>query len=252
VHIVVIHHWAEEDPAVVQRVAEALGVLVFDVRQRMLGGGPVVIASFADPARAVDLTERLAAGGIPTLLIDTEERRAGPAPHQVLQFSFEEAGLRIQTLGGQSELLPYAEVRVLLSAMSVVSKGEAGRPVIKRKFSLGKTLLAGGIPMTKKVKQEVKSSGEERDEVLCLISTGRPVVYFLRGALNYAGLGSALQLSRVLNFTQLKSELVRRIPQAVVDERLLKRAAQVRLLGPSLDPDIHFELACEILARTLV
>lgn len=250
-HVAVIHHWPEENPAMAQTVAETLGILVFEARQRMAGGGPVVIAKFADPQQAETLAARLKQGGVPTLLIDTEALRARAKPFRVRQFRLDDTTLYMETAAGENEKLPYAEISLMLAATTVVGQSESTTTVTERKFSLGKTMMAGGIPMTKKVKQQLTLRSEERDEVLCLHVAGRPSILFCRGALNYAGLGAAMQLSRELNFTHLKTELSRRAPQALVDNRLLKRAGQVRLLGTSFDPDTHLDLAFEILIHTL-
>jgi len=45
-HVVVIFGWKEETPELVRSLADALGVTVFEARQRIIGGGPAVVASF--------------------------------------------------------------------------------------------------------------------------------------------------------------------------------------------------------------
>jgi hypothetical protein len=54
-----------------------------------------------------------------------------------------------------------------------------------------------------------------------------------------------------LNFTYLISELRRRCPDALYDERLLSRAGQVALLGPSLNPEEHLIVATALLRKVL-
>ena len=140
---------------------------------------------------------------------------------------------------------------MLLPATGIVEYPET-KTVTERKFSLGKTILSGGIPMSKKVKHQEKVATEERRKVLYLY-TGRrqqPVVFSQDGMI-YDGLGAAMQLSRELNYTYVISELRRLSPGAAYDDRLLKRVGQVRLLGPALDPETNLDLAAEILARNL-
>jgi hypothetical protein len=245
--IVVIHGWPQNDPAVAQTVAEVLGLLVFEVRQRMVGDGPVVIAKFADPQAAESVRKRLEQGGVPVLLIDSDQRQN---PFAVRLFAFTDTSLQIATAAGEVRAIPFARITHLLTATTVVVPAASGARVTERKFSLGKTVLAGGIPMTKKVQRQTTGSHEERDELLWLLVDRSPVL-FRRGGLDYAGLGAAKQLTRELNFNRLKSELRGRAPHAVFDDRLLKRAGQVRLLGTSFDPDAYLDLAFEILARTL-
>ena len=69
--------------------------------------------------------------------------------------------------------------------------------------------------------------------------------------MNYDGLGEAMQFTRELNFGHLKNELKRLAPGARFDDRLLKRAAMIRLLGPALNPEVDHDLAFEILSRSM-
>ena len=250
-HLVVIHHWKQDDLEAAQTVAAALGKQVFDVRQRMTGGGPAVIASFAEAQRATIVAERLQQGNVPVLVIDTDKPNSKAAPLQIRQFRLTETALQIEDVNGRSEQLPYGEISLMLPAITLVGQSVKKTATTERKFSLGKTLMAGGIPMTKKVKQEVSIQSEERDELLWLQASGRLPLLFFRGTLDYTGLGAAMQMSRTLNFAHLKTELARRAPQALVDDRLLMRAGQAKLLGPSFDPDRNLHLACTILSRTL-
>lgn len=249
-HVVAIHHWQAANPSVVETVAEALGALVFEVRQRMSGSGPVVIARFADPQQAEMLRSRLEQAGVPAVLIDTDRLHAEFTPLVTRQFRMDDAALQVESPAGQNETIAYADISLMLSATTEVGQSVSTTTVTQRKFSLGKTLLAGGIPMTKKVKHQTKQHTAERDEVLCLYAADRPAVLFRRETTDYAGLGSAMQLSRELNFNYLKAELRRRAPQAAFDDRLRNPAAQVRLLGTALSPAAHLDLAFEILSQT--
>ena len=65
------------------------------------------------------------------------------------------------------------------------------------------------------------------------------------------GLGDAIQLTRDLNFSYLKTELRRLAAKSRYNDRLLKRAGLVRLLGPALNPEADLDLAFEILSRSL-
>jgi hypothetical protein len=122
---------------------------------------------------------------------------------------------------------------------------------INRKFSLGKTLLAGGLPMTKQIKTEKIVTVEERDESLWLYTHDRALFIFDRPVMNFDGLGEAMQFTRDLNFAHLKNELKRLAPRAHFDDRLLKRAAMIRLIGPALNPEVDHDLAFEILSRSM-
>ncbi len=67
----------------------------------------------------------------------------------------------------------------------------------------------------------------------------------------YRSLGGVLHPSRAANFAQVVSEVRRRCPQAVYDERLASRPGQAQLLGPSLAPAQHLDVAISVLAGAL-
>lgn len=249
-HIVAVHSWQDDDAAVALIIAETLGILVYEARQKIAGGGPAVVACFADPLQAEALAAKLDCAGVPVLIIDREEVRRRGQPFPVRRFVLQPQALQLESVSGDRCALDYNEIELLLVATSGGAM-QSTATVTERKFSLGKTLLAGGIPMSKKVTHEETIISDVRDETLWLYAQNRVLAIFNRGYLNYDGLGPAMQLSRDLNFAQLKNELRRRAPQAIYDERLLKRASLIRVLGPALSPENDLDLALEIFARSL-
>jgi hypothetical protein len=234
----------------VQALAVALGVTAFEARPRLLGGGPSVVARFADPEQALALAEKLNQCGFTTLVIDYDAVR-GRAGHLIVRrFELNELSLRIDAGDGQQADILYAEIDLLLPGTNIVGYAET-KTVTERKLSLGKTILSGGIPMMKKTEHKEEVATEERVKVLYLYAGERPPVFFSQNGMSYDGFGPAMKMSRELNFNHLVSELRRLSPKAVYDDRLLNRAGQVRVLGPALNPETNLDLAAEVLARTL-
>lgn len=249
-HVVVTHSWQKEVTELVDAVAGALGIAVFEARQRMSGNGPAVVASFADPQQALTLAKKLNQGGIATLVVDVAEVQNRAGRFIVRHFELNESSIRIKTSDRQRAEIPFEEIDLLLPSTSIVEYSEK-KTVTERKLSVGKTLLTGGIPMSKKVKREEEVTTEERSKVLYLYAGNRMPVVFSQTGMTYDGLGAAMKLSRELNFTYFISELRRRCPGALYDDRLHNRAGLVRLLGPALSPEANLDLAVEILAWTL-
>ncbi|GFE56258.1 hypothetical protein [Geobacter sp. AOG1] len=249
-HVVVIHGWKEETPELVQMLAAALGVMVFEARQRMIGGGPSVVASFADPQHAMALADKLRQGGIAALVLDATAVRSRTGFFIVRRFVPGTYALHIEKSDGIAAEIPYEDMELLLPCTSVTSHTET-TTVVERKFSIGKTVLSGGIPMKTKVERQEEVTSEETRKVLYLYADNRPPILFGQDNLTYDGFGSAMKLSRELNFAYLISELRRLSPGAMYDDRLLNRAGQVRTLGPVQNMGTNLDLAAEILARTL-
>lgn len=249
-HVVVIFGWKEETPDLVRSLAEALGITAFESRQRMVGGGPAVAGRFADRQGAMAAAAKLDERGIKTLVLDAA-LVCGSAGHFVVR-RYEIAGesLRVDSGDGRSVVIPYDEITLLISGMSMRGSAET-RTVTERKLSLGKTLLSGGIPMTKKVSRQEEMTTEVREKFLYLYSADRVPAIFSQDGITYNKLGPALKPSREQNFAHLIAELRRLSPNAVYDDRLLTLAGQIRLLGPAQNPETNLDLGAAILAKCL-
>jgi len=250
-YLVIVHAWQKDAAEAAQIIAEALGILVFEARQKITGGNPVTIANFSNRQQAEEMTIRLSCNDIPAFIIDTHAVRDTQQLFQVSQFKLGSQILQVESAEGQQLDIDYTNIELLIMATCSDGQIETMTTTTSRKFSMGKTLLSGGIPMTKKVKTTEISKSEDRDKTLWLCSDKQEVIIFNRSRLNYVGLGEARKLTRELNFTHLQNELRRLAPRANYDERFLKRVGLVNLLGPSLDPETHLDLACEILFQSL-
>jgi len=249
-HIVVVHDWQNETPELLQALADALGITPYEVRQRLIGDGPAVVACFADPQQATTMAGKLPRSRTAVMTVDTETVRNDTNRFFVRRFEVKSGHLRIEAGDGQSIEINYEDVELFLTGTRILGQSET-KTVTERKFSLGKTILSGGIPMTTTVKHQEEINTEERENILYLYAREQPPVVFSQSAMSYDGFGAAMKLSRELNFSYLKSELRRLCPAAGFDDRLLNRLGQVRLLGPTLNPEKNLDLAFDILARTL-
>ena len=251
-HIVVIHGWQKNGAEVAATIADAMGTLVFEAQQKITGGGPTVLASFAEQPLAEALAGRLTKAGVPALVIDPSGSSTSNQPFRVRRFVLGSHSLQLEAFSGEPLSIDYGSIELLLSATCSSGQMQTTSTVQERKFSLGKTMLAGGVPMTKKVTREETVTAEQRDETLWLYHRDGATVIFDRAHLNFDGLGAAMQMSRNLNFVHLKNEVRRLAPQAHYDDRLLNKAGLVRLLGRSLNPEDNLDLAFEILALCLM
>jgi hypothetical protein len=249
--VVAIYGWREETPELVEALAGALGIIVFEARQLLIGGGPSVVASFADQQQARVVVEKVGRVGIKALIVDATAVRLRNCFFIVRHFKFEDRVLKIEAHNGQQDTLPYAEMGLVLTGTSVVGFSET-KTIVEKKFSMGKTLLAGGIPMSKKVERQEEVFSEESEQILYLYAHDRPTAVFSLNGMNYDGFGAEMKLSRKLNFSHLISQLHLHAPGAAFDDRLLNRRSQVRLLGSAQGREASLDLAAEILAQCLL
>jgi len=249
-HVVAIHGWKDASVELVQTLAASLGITAYEMRQRLIGDGPSVVAAFADQHQARTVAMKLNLAGVATLIVDADALRSKAGRFLVRRFELQERCLRIEDHDGRCAEIAYGDIDLLLPGTRIVEQSEI-ITVTERKFSLGKTILSGGMPLTKKVERQEEVMREERENILYLYAADHPPVLFSQTGMTYDGFGPAMKLTRELNFAFLKSELRRLCPTAGHDDRLLGRLGQARLLGPGLSPENNLHLAFHILARSL-
>jgi hypothetical protein len=109
--------------------------------------------------------------------------------------------------------------------------------VTGKKFSPARVLACGGLILSKKTKMETTREG------FFHVYAADTVFVVRETAVNYAGLGDRLPVSRAANFLALLAVLRARAAGAAFDDRLLRRVGQAQILGPMLDPLRYVRLA---------
>jgi hypothetical protein len=249
--VVAIHGWQEETPALAQALAAALGVTAYEARQRLIGGGPAVVACFADLVQAKALAAKLMQGGLTTLVVDaTAAVRTCADCFAVRRFVPGDRSLRAEAAEGAERVIAYGEIALLLRTSRILAPAVV-ESAAERQLSLARAALTGGLLATRKVKGREEVAAEEREEVLYLFTGSSTPVVFASHSMHYERLGAAMKPSREMNFLHLVTELLRLCPAAIYDDRLARRVGQVHLLGPLFAPEAFLPLAVEILARSL-
>jgi hypothetical protein len=245
-NVLVIYNWPEITSTLAQSLATTLGVTAFDARQRLVCKSPIVVSIQADPRQAEILLKKLQQGGFNSFVVDVDDANTRRQVFDVHTFKFAEDSMALQESGNRKCSITYKDIKLALPASRIRTQAEVNT-VTERKFSMGKTLMAGGLPMTKKVERQEMTTNEKREKVLYLCGTGWSRVICAQDMMRYECFGEQMNPTREMNFNLFVSEIRQRCPAAVYDDRLLKRAEQVKLLGPLLDPDSYIDLAVDIM-----
>jgi hypothetical protein len=251
-HIVAIHSLKEDKQNMAGALAAVMGVTVYEALSRLRppGSGPVVVAVFAGHDPAAELTAKLRSGGFHASLLTAGEIEAEARHWLVKKFTLGELELKVETAGGGSRTFAYQDIELILRGTGISHTTET-KTSKERSISLGRALLTGGMMISKTTKTVREVTTQQREGFFSLYDGEGPPLFFNENVLVYETLGPALRLSRVANFLYLLAELRRRCPGAVYDERLLNRAGQATLLGPSLTPEEHLVVATALLAKVL-
>ena len=156
--VVAIYGWREETPEMVQALAGALGIIAFEARQRMIGGGPSVVASFADQQQAREVAEKVGRVGIKALIVDATAARLQRCFFIVRRFKFEDHALKIEDHNGQQESVTSGETegrahirgRGLVdppAADQDVEQAREGQNRVQAQAARGKLLAAALLPV---------------------------------------------------------------------------------------------------------
>jgi hypothetical protein len=241
-HVVALTRWGPPLEQELPDLAAHVGVLAFDLRQRLAGGLPAVFATVGDEAEANGHVQFLRARGHGAVLCDMDV--VPPPEDQLVPSHFELTPTAVcGSLAGNRRFdLPYAEIFAMVQVASVTS-AEQTKTTQEKKLSLGRAVVTGGLVMRKKVDRIDKKMTTEQEQMLYMFCRGEPSPYVWKErALHYEGLGDARKLTTIENFTTLIGQLQARAPHAFYDRRLLtqkRRAGITSLAGGAKDRRIE-------------
>jgi hypothetical protein len=250
-YVIAIHYAPGAGEAMIGPLAEALGKTPFEVRARTSDpeGGPAIVARYGEIEQAWACLGRLRANGISPILMMPEDVETDAQRFLVRSFQLGARGITAVSRRGESAEIAYGEIDLILRGARFEERTEV-KTTERRELSIGRTLLTGGLILTKNVRKVEQVKAADREELCQLYVEGRTPLVFRSSGLDYRALGSALQPSVQANFTRLVAELRRALPQARYDERLANSQARARILGPGLN-DSHIDIVISLLARVL-
>jgi len=233
------------DNSVANTLAAILKKDVYQARQLLSGNIPKVIANYRSAEEAEAVTNALRSMGLVAFTCeDTVLRRPPPLLFNVSSMSFNESGVALIAANKASTTLTAGSVFLILKGyrQTVVEVDNTGT---KRKLSVGKTLLAGGIPIFDKVKNKdtTRSSQDELYLRLYDSQSADPRVEISQHNLDYKFLGPKLTLSSTVNFSTVVNDFKNCFTGAIFDDRL------ARMPSHSESPlsENELELNCRLL-----
>lgn len=248
-YAVVIDRVAGDSDEAARALAAALGKTAVEVRPRVNvpGGGPSIVAVHGEPEAADAVAARLRAAGFASGTVAVRE----PLPHLVeaRRFDLAASALGIESRESPLIALTWSDIDVLVRGTRM-TQTKYTETVRETKLSIGRTFLSGGLVNTRTETTKRTHTATDGDEFLYVFA-GPTVVAMREHELQYQSLGPALQPSRTANFRFVLAEIQRRCPRARIDDRLMRRATQAQILGATLSPDDHLDLATMLVAASL-
>ncbi len=251
-YIVGFRNLIGDEETMAPKMAEILGMSLYDARLRLRAadGGPAVAALFHELEGARACSRALGNAGFQAVVLTPEMIETEADRFLVRSFSLGVGGLGAISRQGETLEIPFPSVDLILRGTQIMRQTET-ETVREKKFSLGRAVISGGLVMTKKTTTTHETSTESRENFLHLYAGSLPPVVFRESAVLYDSLGADMQPSRQLNFNFLLQRLKTKCPDAVFDDRLMNRLGQSRVLGSSLPPESHLDIAVSLLAAAL-
>lgn len=231
---------------VVAEVARGVGRSSAEVRQRiaLAGDDPVVLGVQRDAERAHATVMSLRAHGLPAMALPIH----GAAANLVVARSFVLADDRLRVVSREQHAadLVFAEVDAIVAAC----RFDRPSPAVEPPQPVAAGHRIAGHAFAAYTQGKVRAPAPSHERVVYLFAGDRSCV-LREHDLQYQGLGADLQPSRGANFRTLVRRVRDRCPRAALDERLLRAAAQVHILGPMVAIDVNLELAAALVASVL-
>jgi hypothetical protein len=211
------------DEELVKKIAAIIGKNPYETRLRLAGKVPKIIANYDMVALAKSAAESLRALGLVVTVVSDSVLRRPWQMFKARSLKFEEQAITFYDRAGQPNMMEAGELFLILSArMQHETQTEVTKTV--RKLNVAATLLTGGIPITKKVKQKEISKSYQNVSFLRLYSKTLPetVVEIQQQNFDYSFLGSEMASSASANYAIAVRKIRESFPRAIFDDSLME------------------------------
>jgi hypothetical protein len=217
---------ARSDEKLVSSVAAVIGKSPTYTRLLLAGELPKIIAHADSPPAAKATIKALRQLGLVALAFPDSELRQLPPIFEAQTLELAEKGVTFRDSAGAEKKMAADEVFLILSGR-VESSLEVETTKTRSKFSWGRTLILGGIPAWKRVKETTTEKSSQTEDFVRLYSSksAEPAVELWQYNLNYSFLGTERGTTSAINFSTLVQRLREVFPKAVFDDRLAKPLA---------------------------
>jgi hypothetical protein len=220
VFIVAVTRWGPGLDKQLPELATDLGLFPYDLRIRLNGPLPAIVARMSEREAASALLAKLRAWGHGAVGCEDSQVVAGEAMLQVREFRFEGEWLEVDIGGQEGVAVAPGEVVMFIHAMAV-SEQRQTQETSSQKFSAARAVLTGGLVMSRTVSSVNHQNDAGFEERIYLFRRSlADSMLFCQHQLHYAGLGEAMSRSSHDNFAELTRRLRAFAPSVPYDDRL--------------------------------
>ena len=213
---------ANLDANLVRNVASIINKSPYDTRLILTGDIPKIIAHYDSTQIAEAIVQNLRDLGLVAVACRDSELRHAPQSFKAKTLEFRGKEVLFRDSAGREKRIGENNVLLILEGRLQTSV-EVETTKTKTKFSLGMTLLTGGIPIWRRVAEKTTDQST-RSEYFARLYDGKssdPTIEILQNHMNYSFLGAKIAASSLTNFGTVVLRLREVFPQAIFDDRLM-------------------------------
>ncbi len=235
---------AKLDDSLARSVATVIHKSPYDARLLLAGQIPKIIAHYDNAQAAESIIQKLCTLGLTAMACRDSELRPSPQGFQAQTMEFGEGEVLFRDSENREKKIAASNVFLALEGkIPAVAGVETTKTTTS--LNLTATLLAGGIPILRKVNQTT-TAGATQDEYLARLydrNSPEPSVELRQHRMNYSFLGAIIAVSSFANFSIVINRLRESFPQAIFDDRLVKSFGAVTSSRAWED----FEINCRLI-----
>lgn len=210
------------DPGMLERMAVILGQEIYRTRLLLSGRVPKIIAQCQTPESAEVMVQKIKNIGVSVFMCKDSELRKPLQPlfagHSLKKSN---TGIIFTDHSGQQKTIKFEDVYLVLVGTREKHVIETSTST-SLKLNLPATLVTGGIPVFRRVKEEKEQASEQVERFIRIY--GRisldPIVEILQFGFDYSFLGNKITVSSFLNLNTTADELKKTFTQAFFDDKL--------------------------------
>ena len=233
------------EPEIIKKAANIVNKDPYQTRLLLSGGLPRLIAHYHSLQEAESTARNLGALGLAAFVCKDSELRKPSKVFTVHTVEFLDGETIFHDKGGQTKRIPSSDVFLILKS-SLQTPEEEETTETKRKINWGATLLTGGIPIYRNVKEKVSGATVREEPIVRLYNreSSEPAVQMSQHGMAYSFLGASIAPSSAANFNTVVAKLQELFPRAIFDDRLMKSSKSD---APSARAPDDLELNCKLL-----
>jgi len=228
----------------VNKVAAIVSKNLYETRLRLKGKIPKIIANYADMQMAESAARSLRELSLVVVMCADSELCKPSQIYRAHALKFDEQAVMFWDRSGQARRMGSSDTFLILSGrMQTYTETEVTTTV--KKLNVTATLMLGGLPISKKVKEKTTNRSSRTESFVRLYGRTSPelVVELLQHDFDYSFLGAEMGSSSAANFSTTVKKIRDALPGAIFDDRLVEPfGADMRSVIPQDDIDMNCKL----------